>query len=254
VLLASSNTSAASVPASVTIPAGATSATFTVTTHSVSSTTTVSVGGEYGNSDQAALFGVTGGRHGGSVLPPPPSGYSITPFEIGPWPENNTYAASPHPFLITLPATTLPASDVSLESGSLPPGMSLNAGTAGIVGTPSAQGLFAFVLKFNINGTVFGIPYVWQIVAPLAVSQVNLPAGQVGVPYAGGLTGTGGVPPYTWSILQYALPPGLSINASTGQITGTPTQAGTFQVKFALTDSDQTQFFVASAQSITISS
>jgi Putative Ig domain len=254
VLLASSNTPAASVPASVTVPAGSTSATFTVTTHSVSSTTTVSIGGEYGNSDRAALFGVTGGRHGGSVLPPPPSGYSITPFEIGPWPENNTYAASPHPFLITLPASTLPSSDVSLESGSLPPGMSLNSGTAGIVGTPSAQGLFAFVLKFNINGTVFGLPYVWQIVAPLAVSQVNLPAGQVGVPYSGGLTATGGVPPYTWSILQYALPPGLSINASTGQITGTPTQAGTFQVKFALTDSDETQFFVASAQSITISS
>ena len=254
VLLASSNTSAASVPASVTVPAGATSATFTVTTHSVSSTTTVSIGGEYGNSDRAALFGVTGGRHGGSVLPPPPSGFTITPFELGPWPENNTYAASPHPLLITLPASTLPASDVSIESGSLPPGMSLNAGTAGIVGTPSAQGLFAFVLRFNINGTVFGLAYVWQIVAPLAVSQVNLPAGQVGVPYSGGLTATGGVPPYTWSILQFALPPGLSINASTGQITGTPTQAGTFQVKFALTDSDETQFFVASAQSITISS
>ena len=254
VMLASSNTSAATVPASVTVPAGATSATFTVTTHSVSSTTTVSIGGEYGNSDRAALFGVTGGRHGGSVLPPPPSGFTITPFELGPWPENNTYAASPHPLLITLPARTLPASDVSIESGSLPPGMSLNAGTAGIVGTPSAQGLFAFVLRFNINGTVFGLAYVWQIVAPLAVSQVNLPAGQVGVPYSGGLTATGGVPPYTWSILQFALPPGLSINASTGQITGTPTQAGTFQVKFALTDSDETQFFVASAQSITISS
>ena len=254
VLLASSNTSASSVPASVTVPAGATSATFAVTTHSVSSTTTVSIGGEYGNSDRAALFGVTGGRHGGSVLPPPPSGFTITPFELGPWPENNTYAASPHPLLITLPASTLPASDVSIESGSLPPGMSLNAGTAGIVGTPSAQGLFAFVLRFNINGTVFGLAYVWQIVAPLAVSQVNLPAGQVGVPYSGGLTATGGVPPYIWSILQFALPPGLSINASTGQITGTPTQAGTFQVKFALTDSDETQFFVASAQSITISS
>ncbi len=131
--------------------------------------------------------------------------------------------------------------------------MSLNAGTAGIVGTPSAQGLFAFVLRFNINGTVFGLAYVWQIVAPLAVSQVNLPAGQVGVPYSGGLTATGGVPPYTWSILQFALPPGLSINASTGQIAGTPTHRRRVPGRSrALTDSDETQFFVASAQSITI--
>jgi hypothetical protein len=254
VLLASSNTAAASVPASVTVPAGATSATFTVTTHSVSSTTTVSVGGEYGNSDRAALFGVTGGRHGGSVLPPEPSGYTITPFALGPWPENDTQAASPHPIELTLPASTLPASDVSIESGSLPPGLSLATAVAGIQGTPSAQGLFAFVLKFNINGTVFGMPYVWQIVAPLVITQVNLPAGQVGAPYSGGFTVTGGVPPYTWIIAQNALPPGLSINASTGQITGTPTQAGTFNFRARVTDSDETQFFVDSVQSITISS
>jgi len=255
VLLASSNTSAASVPATVTIPAGATSATFTVTTASVRSTTTVSIGGEYGNSDRAALFGVTGGRRGGSVLPPEPSGLGITPFAIDPWPENNTYATSPHPFLITLPATTLPSSDVSIESGSLPPGLSLNAGTAAIVGTPSAQGLFAFVLEFNISGQpVFAIPYVWQIVAPLVISQVTLPAGQVGVPYTGGFTVTGGVPPYSWIIAAGALPPGLAINASTGQITGTPTQAGTFNFRGRVTDSDETQFFVDSVQSITISS
>jgi trimeric autotransporter adhesin len=254
VLLASSNTAAASVPASVTVPAGATRATFTVTTHSVSSTTTVSVGGEYGNSDRAALFGVTGGRHGGSVLPPEPSGYTITPFALGPWPENDTQAASPHPIELTLPASTLPASDVSIESGSLPPGLSLATAVAGIQGTPSAQGLFAFVLKFNINGTVFGMPYVWQIVAPLVITQVNLPAGQVGAPYSGGFTVTGGVPPYTWIIAQNALPPGLSINASTGQITGTPTQAGTFNFRARVTDSDETQFFVDSVQSITISS
>ncbi len=37
---------------------------------------------------------------------------------------------------------------------------------------------------------------------------------------------TGGTPPYTWSAT--GLPPGLSINSGTGQITGTPTTAGTY--------------------------
>ena len=38
----------------------------------------------------------------------------------------------------------------------------------------------------------------------------------------------------TWSISKFSLPPGLSLNGLTGQITGTPTTAGdyVFQVKY----------------------
>jgi pimeloyl-ACP methyl ester carboxylesterase len=44
---------------------------------------------------------------------------------------------------------------------------------------------------------------------------------------------TGGTPPYTWSAT--GLPPGLSISASTGQITGTPTTVGTYSVTVSAT-------------------
>ena len=54
ITLSSSNTGLATVPASVTIPAGATSATFTVNTSSVSSTATVTIGGSAPDGSQAA--------------------------------------------------------------------------------------------------------------------------------------------------------------------------------------------------------
>lgn len=57
--LTSSNTSAATVPASVTVPAGATSATFPVITNDVSSATTVTVSATYAGATQTASFTVT---------------------------------------------------------------------------------------------------------------------------------------------------------------------------------------------------
>ena len=58
VALSSSNQAAAQVPASVTVPANATTATFTVTTSSVTSSTSLIISGTYG-STQTASFTVT---------------------------------------------------------------------------------------------------------------------------------------------------------------------------------------------------
>ena len=76
--------------------------------------------------------------------------------------------------------------------------------------------------------------------ASLAISTSSLPTGQVGVPYSAVLAATGGTPPYTWSLTSGTFPAGLMLNAATGAITGTPTQAVTstaltFQVADAST-------------------
>jgi uncharacterized repeat protein (TIGR03803 family) len=61
--LSSSNTSVATVPSTVTVAAGQTSATFTVSTQRVSSNTNVVISGVYAGATQSATLAVTGRHH-----------------------------------------------------------------------------------------------------------------------------------------------------------------------------------------------
>lgn len=58
-----------------------------------------------------------------------------------------------------------------------------------------------------------------------------------GVPYSAAFVVTGGVPPYFFSISSGSLPPGLTLNALTGVVSGTPTGTGTLNFKVTVTDS-----------------
>jgi len=63
-----------------------------------------------------------------------------------------------------------------------------------------------------------------------------LPNGQAGAPYGTVFAASGGTTPYNWTISAGALPAGVSLNASTGQITGTPSAAGTSTFTAKVTD------------------
>lgn len=64
--------------------------------------------------------------------------------------------------------------------------------------------------------------------------------GTVGTAYAGfTVKATGGTSPYTFAVTSGTLPAGLSLNASTGAISGTPTTAGTSSsIVITVTDAD----------------
>lgn len=57
--------------------------------------------------------------------------------------------------------------------------------------------------------------------------------GSLGVLYSSSLTAGGGVPPYNFSLTKGALPAGVTLNATSGALSGTPTAAGasTFTAK-----------------------
>jgi uncharacterized protein (TIGR03437 family) len=57
-----------------------------------------------------------------------------------------------------------------------------------------------------------------------------------GAAYSQSLQAAGGSPPYTWSIIG-SLPPGITINPSTGLLSGTPTATGSFSFSVRVSDS-----------------
>ncbi len=120
----------------------------------------------------------------------------------------------------------------SITAGSLPPGLTLNTSTGAITGTPTTLGAFNFTAQVvdsrgNSAGTGTTNCSVTVVLPPVVVTCPTA-TGQVGVAYSSALSATGGAPPYTFSITAGSLPAGLTLNSTTGAITGTPTTAGTF--------------------------
>jgi len=70
-----------------------------------------------------------------------------------------------------------------------------------------------------------------------AITTTAAPFGVVGNAYSATLATTGGAAPLTWILFGGVLPTGLSLNAGTGVVSGTPTAAGSSTPTFMVTDS-----------------
>lgn len=126
----------------------------------------------------------------------------------------------------------------TLESGSLPPGMSLStvSNRGRWSGTPTTAGAYAATMRVTdgLGGTatkLFSLT-IDPAADPLAfVTSASLVSGQVDVPLDRALCGQGGVGSYAWTVTAGTVPTGTSLAASgtpCSALTGTPSAAGTY--------------------------
>ena len=111
-----------------------------------------------------------------------------------------------------------------------------NLSTNGIIYVINAatNGILANIGGLDTADTVvpFGAAPAVPVFPSLAVTTKSLPGGTQGVTYDTTLAATGGEAPYSWRLTSGTLPAGLSFNASTGTIYGTPTAPGSATLAF----------------------
>jgi hypothetical protein len=143
----------------------------------------------------------------------------------------------------TLEATGgVPSYSWSLTAGSLPAGLNLSS-TGVISGMPNGTtGSSTFTVTVTDSQTPTPATKSAQLSivvsqAPLSVTTTSLASGVIGDGYSQTLQASGGTPSYSWSISAGTLPAGLTLNPSTGSISGTPSATGTSDFTVKVTDS-----------------
>jgi hypothetical protein len=127
----------------------------------------------------------------------------------------------------------------AVTSGTLPAGLTLASSTGVISGTPTTAGSSTFTVSVTDGGSPAQTKSVSTSItvtaSPLSISSSSLASGTNGTAYAQSLSATGGTPAYTWNY-SGTLPAGLTLAATTGVISGTPTTTGTFSFTVRVTD------------------
>ncbi len=156
-------------------------------------------------------------------------------------------AYSPFPLAATGGSGTF-----SWSSPNLPSGLGVSS-SGQVSGTPAVVGNFSNLtvnLVDSLAGqSASGAVSIFIGYPPLLISgSTSLPETALGGSVSVGYLANGGNPPYTWSSL--GLPAGLTLNPSTGALTGSPQQPGNYAFTIQVTDSSSTQVSLSATLSV----
>ena len=162
------------------------------------------------------------------------------------------------PYSISLQATGgTPTYTWGTMSGQLPTGLSLTPSTGVISGTPTASGTFSFTVAVtdsaNPTQAISTPESITVGSSQLAITSSMLISGTAGTAYSVPLQASGGTLPYTWSIKSGTLPAGLTLAATSGVVSGTPTASGASQFIAVVTDNSNPVQTQSAAINLTVS-
>ncbi len=128
-----------------------------------------------------------------------------------------------------------PPYSLQITNGSLAPGLRLSG--SGMSGTPTVAGGWPFTLQVTDSvGSVITGDFTLNI--SQGSFRLGCPAfeAEIGAPYRSTPVVFGGRAPFQFSISAGALPPGLTLNATTGEVSGRATTAGPYPFTLSVTD------------------
>jgi large repetitive protein len=120
----------------------------------------------------------------------------------------------------------------TISAGSLPAGITLNSSTGAVTGTPSGSGSYSFTIQASNSSGSITASFSGSIV--LVPNWIDNTLGTVinGVAFSDGVSATNSP---SYSVTSGSLPAGLSLNSSTGAVTGTPTGSVGTAYSFTIT-------------------
>lgn len=137
----------------------------------------------------------------------------------------------------------------SLDTGSIPPGLSLSGNT--ISGTPTQRGAYAFTIRATDSTSASGVrSFSGSATNPTLTIAPSSPSAAQNLPYSVTFTASGGVPGYTFAFENGTLPPGLTLSGAT--LSGTPTTQGSYTFGIRVTDSSSGTGSYAEVKSVTL--